>query len=104
MLVIIWEYQVKAERAAEFEEMYATSGKWAELFKGAAGYQGTELLRDPNNARRYLTIDRWDSPEHYERFLSQWKSAYEALEAQSEGLTEKEFLAGKWESISPETR
>lgn len=104
MLVIIWEYQVKAQHAAEFEELYSASGTWAALFKGSAGYQGTELLRDANDARLYMTIDRWDSPEHYERFLSQWKSEYEALDAQSEGLTEKEFLAGKWESISSKTR
>jgi heme-degrading monooxygenase HmoA len=104
MLVIIWEYQVKAERVAEFELIYSANGTWAELFRKAEGYQGTELLRDLSDSRHYITIDRWDSADHYELFLLQWKTEYAELDAHCEGLTEKEFLSGKWDLISSETR
>ena len=104
MVVIIWEYKVRAERVAEFEQVYSAHGAWAELFGKAEGYRGTELLRDPNDAGRYITLDRWDSTSHYELFLSRWKTEYAALDAQCAGLTENEFHSGKWELVSSETR
>jgi heme-degrading monooxygenase HmoA len=103
MYVIIWEYQVKPDRVAEFEEAYAPEGRWAQFFQNDPGYLGTELLRDPRDPQRYVTIDRWDSSEQYEAFLSQWEIEYAALDAQCDGLTENEFLSGTWESVSLET-
>lgn len=102
--VAIWEYRVKAEHVAEFEQIYSANGAWAKLFRKADGYHGTELLRDPNDPRRYITIDRWDSSKHYDSFLSRWKTEYAALDAQCEGLTETESLVGKWESVFSERR
>lgn len=103
MYIIIWEYQVKIEHVKEFQEIYAANGAWAELFRKGEGYLGTELMRDINRPYRYMTIDRWVSPHDYESFLSQWKSEYSKLDAECEGLTEKETLLGKWESILLET-
>ena len=104
MYVIIWEYQVKADRVAEFERVYSTDGAWAELFKKSEGFLETELFRDEKHPHRYITIDRWTSPRNYGAFLSQWKNEYAALDAQCEGLTRQETLVGKWESILPEAR
>jgi hypothetical protein len=42
MYIIIWEYQVKANRVAEFENIYATNGAWAKLFQKSAGFLGIE--------------------------------------------------------------
>jgi len=36
--VIIWEYQVRAECVAEFEEIYSPAGMWAKLFQKSKGY------------------------------------------------------------------
>jgi heme-degrading monooxygenase HmoA len=104
MYVIIWEYQVKADRSAEFETIYGENGAWVELFKNGSGYLGTELLHDSRQLSHYLTIDRWASAVDYEKFLSQRRKEYDELEAQCEGLTEQETLLGKWETILHETR
>jgi heme-degrading monooxygenase HmoA len=99
MLIIIWKYQVKAEKLSEFESIYSPNGAWVELFKKSMGYLGTELLHDETNHQRYLTIDRWNSEEEYEAFLSEWETEYKALDAQCEGLTESESPIGKWTMI-----
>lgn len=99
MYIIIWEYQIKPERQTEFEEIYSPHGRWVELFRGSQGYIGTELLYDAAHPARYLTIDRWASQEDYETFLSGAAEQYETLDAQCEGLTEKEALFGKWDSV-----
>ena len=104
MYVIIWEYQVKADRSAEFEKIYGENGVWVKLFKNGSGYLGTELLLDSRQLPRYLTIDRWASEVDYETFLSSYRKEYDKLDAQCEGLTEQESLLGKWETILHETR
>ena len=98
MYVIIWEYQVRAERVAEFEEFYSATGAWAKLFEKSKGYLGTELLSDEEHPSRYLTIDRWISSQEYASFLAEWKQDYATLDVQCEGLTEREILVGRWET------
>ena len=100
MYVIIWEFWVKLERVPDFEKAYAAEGAWARLFQKHPGYLGTELLHDSDDPQRYLTIDRWASVDQYESFLAQWETEYAALDTQFDELTEKEFLAGKWELSS----
>jgi heme-degrading monooxygenase HmoA len=104
MYMVIWEYQLKADHAVDFETIYGSNGAWAELFRKDEGYLGTELLRDLNHAQRYITIDRWVSPRAYEIFLAQWHEEYEALDAYCKDLTQWENLLGKWESVTHETR
>jgi heme-degrading monooxygenase HmoA len=104
MYVIIWDYQVRADRLTEFEKMYHSNGGWAELFRKAPGYISTELLRDGTNPSRFITIDRWESAESYQAFHIQFKKEYETLDAQCEGFAEHEILLGKWKSINNETR
>lgn len=101
MYVIIWEYQVRAECFAEFEEIYSPTGAWATLFQKSKGYLGTELLLAESEVHRYITIDRWASSLEHEAFVSDWKKEYQELDAQSEHLTEHEILLGKWEVIFP---
>jgi heme-degrading monooxygenase HmoA len=104
MYVIIWEYRLRQERVDEFERIYGESGAWAELFQKGSGYLGTDLLRDSSDPDRYLTIDRWASLTDYESFHSTWKTEYETLDAQCEGLTERETTLGEWETISSKRR
>ena len=95
---------MKQEYIAEFEKIYGKNGSWADLFQKGRRYLGTELLRDSNKLRHYLTIDRWASSDDYEAFLSTWREEYEKLDAQCQGLAEQENLLGKWETILHETR
>ena len=104
MYLIVWEYRVKADCTAEFEEIYGHNGAWVELFQKESGYAGTELLHDEQDPQRYLTIDRWDSEQAYERFHGQRRDEYETLDARCRELTESESLLGKWQTRDHETR
>lgn len=104
MYIIIWEYHVREERGAEFEEIYSVTGAWTTLFQRSKGYLGTELLVDQRQLHRYITLDRWRSSRDYESFLAESKSEYERLDAQCEGLTEQETLLGRFETILLETQ
>lgn len=98
-MFIIWEYHVDPEKQSEYESIHNPNGAWNDLFKKSAGHLGTELLRDKANPQHYLTIDRWESKEAYDAFLSQYEKEYKALDAHCEGLTKSESLLGRWETI-----
>ena len=104
MYVIVWEYQVKTEHLENFEKIYGEGGAWTDLFQRGTGYLGTELLVDPQNHCRYMTIDRWASAQAYNNFLIRCHGEYETLDAECKELTKSETPVGKWEVIAHETR
>jgi heme-degrading monooxygenase HmoA len=65
---IIWEFHVKPEDAARFEQAYGPAGEWAQFFRTGTGYLGTTLNRDAEQPGRYLTLDFWESAGAYQQF------------------------------------
>ena len=90
VFVRVWEYEVPGDRTQAFTAAYAADGAWRELFGRAPGFLGTELYRDTARPGRFLTIDRWQVEQDWRSFLNAFSSAYEALDAQLEGLAAAE--------------
>ena len=99
MLVIVWEFRVKAGQEAEFERRYGPEGDWAQMFRRSPAYQRTELLRDTADPARYLTVDRWESAEAFEAIKQRTAEAYEKLDRECEALTESEHCLGRFEAL-----
>jgi heme-degrading monooxygenase HmoA len=97
MFIILWEYYVSAENQSEFERAYSSTGAWVALFKKGKGYLGTELIHSTEIPERYVTVDRWASMDSYEAFRSHWKTEYDNLDRQCEGLTTHESYLGRFE-------
>jgi heme-degrading monooxygenase HmoA len=74
--VIALVFAYETDDAAAFEEVYGTDGAWAEFFRSGDGYVGTELLRDVEQAGRYVVVDRWESSEQYNRFVEELRDEY----------------------------
>ena len=94
MHVIIWEFSVPTSRRHSFERDYGSEGPWVKLFRSAPGYLGTELLRDENDPERFITIDRWTSAAAFEAFKRDFGAAYEALDREFDGLSDRETKIG----------
>jgi|SRR5271157_104529 len=99
MHVIIWEFTVREEHIQEFIRVYNSDGDWAQLFKRADGYLGTELLRSSAEpdifvTTDFLTIDRWESATCFDIFLKQFAAEYQRLDKQLEGYTLAEKKVG----------
>jgi heme-degrading monooxygenase HmoA len=95
--VTVWEFRVHSDRRAQFEELYGPAGAWAALFRRAEGYLGTELLRDRNDALRYLTIDRWTTVDAYQSFHARFAGQYASLDRDCEELTAHEAALGEYD-------
>lgn len=96
MIVIIWEFRVQPGQAAEFERAYGSEGDWACLFRRSPAYRGTELLRDPANPERYLTLDRWDDASDFEALKVDHGDDYRRLDRTCEPFCFEERLVGRF--------
>jgi heme-degrading monooxygenase HmoA len=74
--VIALVFLYEAREPDGFEAAYGPQGEWAQLFAGARGYIGTELLRDVEQPGRYVVIDRWESADAYNAFLESHRAEY----------------------------
>ena len=92
MFVRIWRFRAAAGREREFEQLNGSSGAWAQLFRSAPGYLGTELQRVVGSPSEYLTIDRWESRDAWLAFRQTHAVAYESLDREAAPLTESEVL------------
>ena len=95
----IWEYRVKEERIEEFRRIYGPHGGWAELFSRSSGFVRTDLYRDVNNPRRFVTTDFWVSREARDRFRREFASEFNELDRRCESLTKEERFLGDFEIL-----
>lgn len=92
--IAIWEFTVPADRTDAFIEAYGPAGLWAQLFRRAAGYRGTELYRDRAAPDRFVTLDFWLSEAAWLEFKAAFADDYAALDRQCEALTTGERRVG----------
>ena len=103
MVQFVWEFIVRADKIDDFERHYAASGSWADLFRKSPGYLSTQLLRDAETLRRYLTIDRWDSVASYQAMREKFAKEHDVLDRSCEAFTESERRIGVFEEAQQET-
>ena len=102
MIALVFSYEVRDAEA--FERAYGTDGEWAEFFRTAAGFVGTELLRDVEQPGRYLVIDRWESADAYNAFATERREEYMQRVDDTRFLYEQELRFGTFENVwQPET-
>lgn len=83
----VWQYDVAVGREVDFERIDAADGDWARLFAASDGNLGTELYRCLGEPRRYITFDRFTSPEAWRRFVVEHGAEYAALDHTAEEIT-----------------
>jgi hypothetical protein len=98
--LVVWEFLVKPEAQLAFEKIYGPAGDWALFFGQSPEYCGTQLLRDVDRSRLYLTLDHWTSSEALGQFKQTHRADYDAFDRQCESLTEHESLVGEFVSLS----
>lgn len=99
--ISIWEFTVPPETTTAFVAAYGPTGTWAQLFRKAPGYRGTELYRDRAVPTRFVTLDFWMTPEAFTSFRQAFAAEYEALDQASECLTSRERSLGAFALADP---
>jgi heme-degrading monooxygenase HmoA len=99
LIQIVWEFIARDGKVSEFEKFYSATGPWATVFGGSGGFLGTTLLRDTQTARRFLTIDRWDSAASHQAMRERFAEQYQATDRDGQALTESERPIGVFEDL-----
>jgi len=92
--VRIWRFEPAPGREQEFAAAYAGDGPWARLFHQGEGFIGTTLLAPDEPGGPWLTLDRWQSRDAFERFQDEHGEAYRGLDVELERLTADELFIG----------
>ena len=82
MIAIVWQFDIKPGKAAEFERFYGADGEWTAVNRHARSYLGTSFMRDQTRSTRYLLVEYWSEMLVYEQHKQYRSDAIEQLEKQ----------------------
>jgi heme-degrading monooxygenase HmoA len=97
LIALVFRYE--ARDPATFEQVYGPEGEWAQFFRSGDCYIGTELLRDVDEPDRYLVVDRWESVDAYNAFLSTHQAEYLRRSDEARFHYVQELRFGTFENI-----
>jgi len=81
MIAIMWQFDVKNEREAEFEQLYGADGEWTAMNRQSRSYLGSSFLRDQNRSSRYIIVEYWSEMIVYEQHRTYRSAAIASFEA-----------------------
>jgi heme-degrading monooxygenase HmoA len=88
MIAIVWQFNVKNGREAEFEQLYGADGEWTTMNRHTRSYLGSSFLRDQSQASRYLVIEYWSEMLVAEQHKAYRPGALAEFEARRTELVE----------------
>jgi heme-degrading monooxygenase HmoA len=97
--LVVWQFDVCEGCEIQFEQAYAANGEWVRLFRTGSGFVRTELTRNAQNGRQYVTLDYWMSKQAYEEFRKRHEVEYGLIDARCERLTEREVELGRLDKV-----
>lgn len=95
----IWEYEVRSNHIAQFQNTYVPNGNWVRLFQKCPGYLKTELKRNLDTPNRFLTVDYWQSYSDFSSMKLIIADEYRILDKLCEVYTLSENHLGVFESV-----
>lgn len=99
MIAVVWQFEVKKARQAEFEEMYGADGAWTTMNRLTRSYLGTSFMRDQSRPSRYLMVEYWSEMVVYEQHRAYQSEAIASLEAQRAALVESAEPLGVFSAL-----
>ncbi len=81
MIAVMWQFDVKTGREADFERFYGADGEWTAVNRHSRSYLGTSFLRDQNRDARYVVVEYWSEMLVYEQHRSFSSDEMTKLEA-----------------------
>lgn len=99
MFCYVWEFVAAAGQEEAFARAYGPDGPWVQLFKRDPQYIRTELSRDADDPRRFITIDYWTSRDACRAFRTRAGDEFARIDSACEQYTERERHIGDFEIL-----
>ena len=88
MIAIMWQFDVKKGREAEFEKLYGVEGEWTALNRHTRSYLGSSFLHDQAWPSRYIVIEYWSEMLVHEHDRTFRSTRIASLEERSAALVD----------------
>ena len=79
MIESVRAYVVKEEFRGLYELAYGPGGLWSRLFEQHDGFRGIMLMRDVEDANRYMEIAVWDGVRQRDEAIAVSRAEYDEL-------------------------
>ena len=79
MIAMVWQFDVKPGREADFERLYGADGEWTNVSRRSRSFLGSSFLRDFSSPR-YVLIEYWSEMLPYEKHYAAMRDELAALE------------------------
>jgi quinol monooxygenase YgiN len=89
VVAVVWQFEVREDRQAEFERFCGADGDWTKLSRRSRSFLGSSFLKDLAQPTRYLLVEYWSEMVVYERHRADFEREVAALEQRR-----AEYLAG----------
>lgn len=86
MIAILWQFDVRAGRETDFEQLYGADGDWTLVNRHSRSYLGSSFLRDQTLPSRYVVIEYWSEMLVYEEHKTFHSQRTRDLEAHRDEL------------------
>jgi quinol monooxygenase YgiN len=86
VIAIVWQFEIRQGRSAEFEALYGADGEWTRLSRRSRSFLGSSFLKDVAADDRYLLVEYWSEMVVYERHQADFGDEVKALEAERDRL------------------
>lgn len=103
MVEVVRAFIVREKARGHFELAYGPGGAWSQLLSRAPGFRGITLMRDVQDARRYLAIEVWETEARREQALAEHPGEYAALESSLDGWCESRSEVGVFRLLAQAT-
>ena len=80
MIAVVFQFEVKPGRQAEFEQLHGADGEWTALSRQSRSFIGSSFLREFSTAPRYLLVEYWSEMVVYERHLKHFEAHVQRLD------------------------
>lgn len=99
MVAVVWQIDIRAGVAEEFESLYGADGAWTKLSRRSRSFLGSSFLRDIGSETRYMLVEYWGEMVVYEKHLADLGDKVQALEQQREKLVERMETIGVFTAL-----
>ena len=99
MIAIVWQFEVRPGREAEFERFYGADGEWTKLSRRSRSFLGSSFLKDLAMPNKYLLVEYWSEMLVYERHLTDFSDEMKELEAERDRFVERMEAVGVFTAL-----
>jgi quinol monooxygenase YgiN len=88
VIAFAWQFEVKKDREARFEQLIGADGPWQALARRSRSFLGSSFLRDFAQPTRYLLIEYWSEMLVYEKHQANFSDEIRRITAERDALVE----------------